>query len=348
MYSKIGKAPIVPAQYTYTLHLQDGPLLTENPLFDGLSGWDTSSTYISDVTSSDNKLYFSQSYGMFGITEGVTQDVSMSAGIVYTVYAEFKGSESQLGSSVASVAVYSGSNLYTYLYTTASTDVTMSAEISSSVDTIATLELSGQAFALNTVWSNVYIANLISGSGGTGFSTIMEGEELNISASDMTFPGPGEFRPSGIYKTWIYKVINPQTALANNSYEGYNLNTKNNQRTAFFSASYNINYNEIEYVTRPNLKNSYLNIFFKNLKTIVGNLKSVDIYKNPGNIYIGRYDVKSYNILTEGDTFTTLTDFTDYWTDGGSGSYGNLKGGGGSRTKTPIQQDQEDQELEID
>lgn len=338
MYSKVGKSALTPAQYTYTVYLQDGPLVTQNPLFDGLTGWDTSSTYISAVTASDNKLYFSQSYGLFGITEGVTQNFSMSANVVYTLNAEFKGSESNLGSSVASVAVYSGSNLISYLYTTASTDITFAVQFSSSVDKIATIELGGQAFALNTVWSNVYIANLISGSNGNGFSTAMEGAKLIISASDMTvYPDTNLYDVSGSYTTYIYKVINPQTAIVNNSYQAFNVATKNFQRVAFISASYDILYNQVEYVDRPNIRNSYLDVFFKNLKTKVGSLKYVDLYKNAGNIYVGKYNVQSYNILLDGNEFTNLTDFTDNWTSGGTGSYANLSGGGGGRTTTPQQ-----------
>jgi hypothetical protein len=343
IYSKIGKSFLVPAQFSYMIYLQDGPLLTQNALFDGLTGWDTSSTYISDVTASDSKLYFSQSYGMFGITEGVTQDFSMSANVIYTLNAEFKGSESELGSSVASVAVYAGSNLYTYLYTTASTDITLASQFSSSTDTVATIELSGQAFAVNTVWSNVYVANLISGSNGNGFSTAMEGAKLTVSASDMTvYPNTDLYEVSGTYTTYIYKIINPETAIVNNSYQAYNLQTKNFQRVAFISASYNINYNKLEYVERENIRNSYLELFFKDLSTHVGNLKFVDVYKNPGKIYVGRYDVQSYNFFLDGNDFTDLQDFTDNWTSGGTGSYANLTGGGGSRTKTQEQQEQDE------
>lgn len=332
--SKIGKSFMVPSQFSYYLYLEDGPLATLNPLFDGLAGWDTSSTYISDVTASDSKLYFSQSYGLFGITEGVTQEFSMSANVVYTLNAEFKGTESELGSSVASVAVYSGSNLLHYGFTTASTDITMAAQFSSSVDMIATIELSGQAFAVNTVWSNVYVGNLISGSAGNnGFNIQMEGAKLVISASNMTvFPDTDLYEVSGSYITTIYKVLNPQAAILANSYEAKNTTTKNFQRVEFISASYNIFYDREVAVTDDNFQNSYLEIFFKNLKTHTGYLKYIDLYKNPGNKSVGRYPVIAYNVLTNGSSFTEIEDFEKHWTDEGSGSYSSLFGGGGGLT----------------
>jgi len=343
VYSKVGKSYLVPTQFSYYLYLQDGPLATKNSLFDGLDYWDTSSAYISDVTASDSKLYFSQSYGLFGITEGVTQNFSMSAGIVYTLNADFKGSESALGSSVASVAVYSGATLFSYLYTTASTDVTLGAQFSSSTDIIATVELSGQAFALNTVWSNVYVANSISASNGNGFITGMEGGKLLMSASKMTvYPNTNLYSTEGIYETTIYQVVNPQAAILTSAYQAYNLNTKNYQRVEFISSSYNISYNKKEYFGSDNVKNSYLELFFTNLTTHVGSLKFVELYKNPGNIYAGKYEVKAYNVLTHGSEFLTITDFTDYWIYGGSGSYANLYGGGGGLTQTAKQTLQED------
>ena len=342
MYSKTGKSGLEPAQYSYKLYLKDGPLLTQNALFDGLDYWDTSSAYISDVTASDSKLYFSQSYGLFGITEGVTQNFSMSANVVYTLNAEFKGTESVLGSSVASVAVYSGATLFSYLYTTASTDITFAVQFSSSADVIATVELSGQAFALNTAWSNVYVANLISGSNGNGFSTEMEGAKVIVSESNMTvYPNTNLYSTDSVYETYIYKVINPTTAIANSSYQAYNTITKNYQRVEFIDASYNISYNKIRYVDNPTIRNSYLEVFFSQLSTHAGKLKYVDLYKNPGNIYVGRYDVQSYNILLHGNEFMDLNDFTDNWTYGGSGSYANIYGGGGSKTTPPAQQQEQ-------
>ena len=338
VYSKIGKSYLVPTQFSYYLYLQDGPLVTRNALFDGLDYWDTSSTYISAVTASDNKLYFSQSYGLFGVTEGVTQNFSMSANVVYTLHADFIGTESDLGSSVASVAVYSGSNLISYLYTTASTNVGLGTQFSSSFDKIATLELSGQAFAIKTVWSNVYIANSISASNGNGFITGMEGGKLLMSASKMTvYPNTNLYSTEGTYETTIYQVINPQTAILTSAYQAYNLNTKNYQRVEFISSSYNINYNKREYLGSDNTQNSYLELFFTNLKTYVGSLKFVELYKNPGNIYAGKYAVEAYNVLTNGSEFVTLTDFTDYWIAGPTGSYGTLYGGGGGLTQTSKQ-----------
>ena len=331
VYSKIGKSFLRPSQYSYYLHLKDGPPATTNALFDGLAGWDTSSTYISAVTSSDSKLYFSQSYGLFGVTDGVKQNFSMSANVVYTLNAEFKGTESELGSSVASVSVYSGSNLIYYGQTSEVTDVTLATQFSSSVDKIATLELSGQAFAIKTVWSNVYVANLISGSAGNnGFNIQMEGAKLVISASNMTVvPNTELYQVSGAYETTIYKVLNPQTAILANSYEAFNTTTKNKQRVEFISASYNIFWDKEVSVINTNFQNSYLELFYKNLQTHSGYLKYIELYKNPGNKSVGRYPAESLNILTTGYDFTEIQDFTDNWTDEGTGSYSSIHGGGG-------------------
>jgi hypothetical protein len=192
---------------------------------------------------------------------------------------------------------------------------------SSSFDTSASIELSGQAFAIQTVWSNVIIQDLISGSFGNGFTKDMEGAYLYISASDLTIYPYSNLYSASFYETYISKVISNNMAIANNSYQAKRVGTSIYDRTPFTNASYTIHYGKTEYVGSDNVQNSYLNVKLRNLSTIVGSLKFIDLYKNPGNSYIGRYPLVAHDMLISGSVFTSSADFINNWTFIESGTY---------------------------
>lgn len=320
MYSKIAGEKLSPLM-SYQLYLTDGTNIITNSAFNSLDGWYTGSPYIDGVYVSASKLYMSQSYGPFGITLGVTQSITIKANKIYTLSADFIGSESNLAGSVAAISIYSGSKVLLYLYTTASSNINLKSEFSSSTDLTASIELGGQAFAIQTVWSNVFVSDLISGSYGNGFTKEMEGGYLEISASDMTiYPNTSNYLSSS-YRAYISKVINRELAIANTSFKAYNTITKNYDRVTFISASYNITYGKTDYFGNDNIKNSYLKVKFRNLNTIVGSLKYIDLYKNPGNNYIGRYPVKPHEMLLSGSTFNSISDFNNNWILIESGTY---------------------------
>lgn len=319
MYSKIAWEKLSPLM-EYRLYLQNGVSPSTNGNFDTLDAWYTGSSYVDHAYVSSNKLYISQSYGLFGITLGVTQSFAMEANKIYTLTANLE-SESDLGGSVASVMIYSGSNLLLYLYATSS--VTLTGEFSSPIGMSASIELTGQAFALQTVWSNVYIQDLISGSYGNGFTKEMEGGYLYISGSDMTiYPRTSEYE-TGSYGTYISKVVNSNMAIANNSYQAKQIRNKLYDRVQFISASYELNYGKKQLIGNPNVKNSYLKLKLRNLETYVGSVKYVDLYKNPGNTYIGRYPIVAHDMLVSGSVFTSSVDFTNNWSFISSGTYIN-------------------------
>ncbi len=316
IYTKVAGEKLSPLMQ-YEIHLKDGLPLIKNNLFDSLENWYTGSSYVDSAYVSSNKLYISQSYGLFGITMGVTQSLSIIKNKVYTVSASFIGTESDLGGSVASLSISSGSNVFLYLYSTSSSDVILSGKFSSSVDISASIELGGQAFAIQTVWSDINVIDDIS----SGFTKEMEGGLLEVEASDLMIYPNNSYYSASKYTTYISKVINNKLAIANNSYQAYNYLTKNYDRVPFVSASYVLSYGKYEYVGNNNIQNSYLNIQFRNLSTVVGSIKYIDLYKNPGNNYIGRYPLLAHNMLKSGSSFSQLSDFTDNWNFIESGTY---------------------------
>ena len=321
MHSKVAGTNLSPLM-SYQLYLTNGINATTNPTFTSLNGWNTGSIYVDKAFVSGNNLYISQSYGLFGVTQGVTQEFLMRANKVYTLTADFIGTLSNLGGSVASAIVSSGSNVFLYLQSTSSTTETMTGEFSSSVDTSASVELTGQAFALQTVWSNVEVQDFTSTSHGVGFTKEMEGGLLYISASDMTIYPPNTSRyAESSYTANISKVISPTLAIANSSFQAYNLLTKNYERVPFVSASFTLNYGKTIVVGNNNVQNSYLNIKFRNLSTIVGSLKYIDLYKNPGNNYIGRYPLIAHDMLISGSVYSSSADFASNWNLIESGTY---------------------------
>jgi hypothetical protein len=63
-----------------------------------------------------------------------------------------------------------------------------------------------------------------------------------------------------------------------------------------------------------NKKLSYLHVTIKNLDTYGGVVKYVDIYKQPGNVYMGRWPVIPNEKITKGSHFESLDDFNNNWT----------------------------------
>ena len=321
IYSKVAGEKLSPLM-SYQLYLINGVNPTINSTFTSLNGWYTGSSYIDKAYVSNNNLYISQSYGLFGVTQGVTQSFAIEANKVYTFTADFIGVSSSLGGSVASAMVYSGSNIFLYLHSTSSTVQTLTAEFSSSTNMSASIELTGQAFALQTVWANVAVEDLVSTSHGPGFTKDMEGGTLYISSSDMTIYPPNTPRyATSSYTANIDTVVNPTLAIVNSSFQAYNILTKNYERVPFVSGSYILNYGKTQVVGSNNVQNSYLNIKFRNLNTIAGSLKYIDLYKNPGNNYIGRYPLTAQDMLLSGSTYSSSADFTSNWGLIESGTY---------------------------
>jgi hypothetical protein len=64
-------------------------------------------------------------------------------------------------------------------------------------------------------------------------------------------------------------------------------------------------------------KLSYLHVNIKNLDTYGGMVKYVDIYRQPGNIYMGRWPTVPNEKLTSGYHFNSFNDFADGWTISG-------------------------------
>lgn len=319
MYSKVAGTELSPLM-EYQLYLTDGDIVNSGGSFSSLEDWNTGSLYVDDAYISSNKLYISQSYGLFGITTGVTQSFGIIPNRVYTLTANFIGSESNLGGSVASVAVYSGSNVMLYLYSTSSADVTLTGEFSSSKYITASIELGGQAFAIQTVWSNVYVQNLISGSTSNGFVPEMEGGYLTVT-NKIISNDPHNLFINESYNTYIKKVVNNRLAIANTSYQPFNVHTGQNVRKPFYSGSYSLSYIKSSYITNNNVKRSFLRLKLKNLNTIVGSLKYVELYSNPGNNYLGKYSIVAHRMLNTGSEFSSSHDFTDHWSIKSSGSY---------------------------
>ena len=80
------------------------------------------------------------------------------------------------------------------------------------------------------------------------------------------------------------------------------------------SSSFYITYSSssIDY-TNLNQIQSYLQISVKKLGTYSSYIKYIDLYKNPGTQFVGRFPVVANQLVQDG-IFSSLSDFTNYWT----------------------------------
>lgn len=158
------------------------------------------------------------------------------------------------------------------------------------------------------------------------FNTNMLGGQLYISASNMSILTDNSSQYTTIdYSCSIVNVINSQMAVVNVPYILKNNVTNVYKKHQFVADVYYLYYNSP--ITSSigsggtqgsgigtNVIKSYLDIKLDNLSTYIGNIKYVDLYKQPGNIFIGRYPLDSINELKSGSQFTSINDFTENWT----------------------------------
>lgn len=62
-----------------------------------------------------------------------------------------------------------------------------------------------------------------------------------------------------------------------------------------------------------NKRISYLNVKVTDLDTYAGVLKYVDIFKQPGNVFVGRYPIQPNEKICRGSYFFTVNDFINNW-----------------------------------
>lgn len=149
-----------------------------------------------------------------------------------------------------------------------------------------------------TIYSSGSLAN---------FDLEMVGGTLSISAGNI-IPTVGQYETKD-YVATITDVYNPTTISVDVPCVGTNVLTGISEKFEFKDAVYTITYAKKETFDAKNIRHSYLKLNLKNLNVYSGKAKYVDLYKEPGNLYLGRYELTSeYLYRTK---FESVTDFTD-------------------------------------
>lgn len=157
------------------------------------------------------------------------------------------------------------------------------------------------------------------------FSSEIIGGNLFVSSSNITASiyGEIEYDPSLYtypdYNTTILSILNKNSLIVKDQYFRTNNITKIQENISILPTSYSISYNKQETFYKPNIRNSYLEVSLNNISTVSGKIKFVELYRNPGNIYIGKYDLTSYKMLSN------ITNTTSSWILDSSGSLSDIK-----------------------
>lgn len=147
------------------------------------------------------------------------------------------------------------------------------------------------------------------------FTSDMVGGIVNI-------PTPASSVYSSNYIAQITQVINCSTARVSPSYL-YSSTYRNKSIDAnslafkpidFANSGFILKYTDkMQNVGSVNKRISYLNVHAVDLDTYTGVLKYVNLYKQPGNVFIGKYPVIPHDMIDSGSVFNNLGDFTTNW-----------------------------------
>lgn len=151
---------------------------------------------------------------------------------------------------------------------------------------------------------------------GANFVKDMVGGKLFISKNDIQLNDPDLYDVVD-YDGIIKEVVNSSKLIMQMSYKAKNLKTLNYDMLEFSNSNYYIEYNLESVGSNANVRNSYLKLTFNDIGTYGGFVKYVDIYKNPGNVYIGQYPLRSESIFIK--VFDNVSDFNDNFTFDTSG-----------------------------
>jgi hypothetical protein len=144
------------------------------------------------------------------------------------------------------------------------------------------------------------------------FDKNMLGATFTITSPQLTAADAGNYISSK-YTGTIVEVINSSEAMVYPNFMQQRVGTLVSTSLALNSSSVNILYTStsIDY-TSPNQIQSYINVSVKKLSTYSSYIKYVDLYKNPGKQYVGRFPVVANDLLQDG-YFSSLSDFQTYW-----------------------------------
>lgn len=157
---------------------------------------------------------------------------------------------------------------------------------------------------------------------GSNFVKDMVGGKLFISKNDIQVAN-SDLYDIVDYDGLIKDVVNDNMMIMQMSYKVKNLKTLVYDTVEFTDSNYYILYGTESTGSNENVRNSYLKLKFSDIGTYGGFVKNVDIYKNPGNVYIGQYPLRSDAILDR--KFTTVSDFNNNFTFVNSGNLDDIK-----------------------
>jgi hypothetical protein len=147
------------------------------------------------------------------------------------------------------------------------------------------------------------------------FTKDMIGGIIYVSGSDITVIGGSYSYTPTNYSSEVVNVLNSNTIVVKDSYKLLNRETMIYDVVKFSSPTYSLEYSKIEtLISSSNIAKSYLEIDMSHLDTHVGSIQYVDLYKNPGNKFIGRYDILPYDMLNSSGSFTSISSFNNTWT----------------------------------
>ena len=157
---------------------------------------------------------------------------------------------------------------------------------------------------------------------GSNFVKDMKDGKLFISQNDIQLNDPDLYEVVD-YDGLIKEVVNDTKLIMQMSYKAKNIKTLQYDTLEFNNSNYYIEYGLATTGSNENVRNSYLRLNFNNISTYGGFVKYIDIYKNPGNVYIGQYLLKSEELYTK--QFTTISDFTNNFSLDSSGNVEDIK-----------------------
>lgn len=130
------------------------------------------------------------------------------------------------------------------------------------------------------------------------FTKDMIGGTISISSSSLSW-GWFEFELEPVnYSTTILDVLSPEYVVVDTPLFTKRIGTDIPIVEEIYGLNGSITYVSQSVINRPNTRNSYIKLDLKNIKTISGKLKYVDLYKNPSDVFLGRFEVIPEPILT--------------------------------------------------
>ena len=157
---------------------------------------------------------------------------------------------------------------------------------------------------------------------GSNFVKDMKGGKLFISQNDIQLNEPDLYEVVD-YDGLIKEVVSDTKLIMQMSYKAKNIKTLQYDSLEFNNSNYYIEYGLEKTGSNENVRNSYLKLTLDNIGTYGGFIKYIDIYKNPGNVYIGQYALKSEELYTK--TFINISDFNDGFTLESTGDVEDIK-----------------------